>query len=48
MQKIMPRWLNNVLVITFLVNLYDPQIGRLNQPVDLERFLETMGMDTCS
>ena len=30
---------------TFSVNLYDPQIGKLDQPVDLERFLETMGTD---
>ena len=30
---------------TFSVNLYDPQIGKLDQPVDLERFMETMGTD---
>ena len=30
---------------TFSVDLYDPQIRRLDQPVDLEHFLETMGMD---
>ena len=29
----------------FSVNLYDPQIGKLDQPVDLERFMETMGTD---
>ena len=29
----------------FSVNLFDPQIGRLDQPVDLERFMETMGTD---
>ena len=30
---------------TFSVNLYDPQIEKLDQPVDLERFMETMGTD---
>ena len=30
---------------TFSVDLYDPQIGKLDQPVDLERFLKTMGTD---
>ena len=30
---------------TFSVDLYDPQIGKLDQPVDLDRFLETMGTD---
>ena len=29
----------------FLVDLYDPQIGKLDQPVDLEKFMETMGTD---
>ena len=29
----------------FSVNLYDPQIGKLDQPVDLEKFMETMGTD---
>ena len=29
----------------FSVNLCDPQIGKLDQPVDLERFMETMGTD---
>ena len=32
-------------VQTFSVDLYDPQIGKLDQPVDLERFMETMGTD---
>ena len=27
------------------VDLYDPQIKKLNQPVDLENFVETMGTD---
>ena len=30
---------------TFSVNLYDSQTGKLDQPVDLERFLKTMGTD---
>ena len=30
---------------TFSVNLYDPQIGKLDQPADLERFMGTMGTD---
>ena len=29
----------------FSVALYDPQIGKLDQPVDLEKFMETMGTD---
>ena len=29
----------------FSVNLYDPHIGKLDQPVDLEEFMETMGTD---
>ena len=29
----------------FSVDLYDPQMGKLDQPVDLERFMETMGTD---
>ena len=29
----------------FSVSLYEPQIGKLDQPVDLERFMETMGTD---
>ena len=27
------------------MDLYDPQIGKLDQPVDLESFLKTMGTD---
>ena len=30
---------------TYSVDLYDPQIRKLDQPVDLESFLETMGTD---
>ena len=30
---------------TFSVDLYDPQIGKLDQPVDLESFLKTLGTD---
>ena len=30
---------------TFSVDLYDPQMRKLDQLVDLERFLETMGTD---
>ena len=29
----------------FSVNLYDPHIGKLDQPVDLEKLMETMGTD---
>ena len=29
----------------FSVDLYDPQMGKLDQPVDLEKFMETMGTD---
>ena len=32
-------------VQTFSVDLYDPQIKKLDQPVDLENFMETMGTD---
>ena len=32
-------------VQTFSVDLYEPQIKKLNQPVDLENFMETMGTD---
>ena len=32
-------------VQTFSVDLYDLQIGKLDQPVDLEKFMETMGTD---
>ena len=30
---------------TFSVDLYEPQIKKLDQPVDLENFMETMGTD---
>ena len=29
----------------FSVNLYDPHRGKLDQPVDLEKFMGTMGTD---
>ena len=32
-------------VQTFSVDLYDLQIGKLEQPVDLEKFMDTMGTD---
>ena len=32
-------------VETFSVDLHDPQIRKLDQPVDLESFLETTGTD---
>ena len=32
-------------VETFSVDLYDPQIKKLDQPVDLENFMDTMGTD---
>ena len=32
-------------VETFSVDLYDPQIKKLDQPVDLENFMETIGTD---
>ena len=32
-------------VQTFSVDLYDLQIGKLDQPVDLEKFMKTMGTD---
>ena len=32
-------------VQTFSVDLYDLQIGKLDQPVDLEKFMETMDTD---
>ena len=33
------------VVQTFSVDLYEPQIKKLNQPIDLENFMETMGTD---
>ena len=41
--NIQPQYAEEVQ--TFSVDLYDLQIGKLDQPVDLERFLETMGTD---
>ena len=41
--NIQPQYTEEVQ--TFLVDLYDPQIRKFNQPVDLESFLETMGTD---
>ena len=39
--NIQPKYAEEVQ--TFSVDLYDLQIGKLDQPVDLERFMETMG-----
>ena len=41
--NIQPQYAEEVQ--TFSVNLYDPQIGKLDQPVDLESVLKTMGTD---
>ena len=41
--NIQPQYAKEVQ--TFSVDLYDPQIGKLNQPVDLESLLKTMGTD---
>ena len=41
--NIQPQYAEEVQ--TFSVDLYDPQIEKLDQPVDLESFLETMGTD---
>ena len=41
--NIQPQYAKEVQ--TFSVDLYDPQIGKLDQPVDLESFLKTMGTD---
>ena len=41
--NIQPQYAEEVQ--TFSVDLYDPQIGKLDQPVDLERFLKTMDTD---
>ena len=41
--NIQPQYVEEEQV--FSVDLYDPQIGKLDQPVDLERFMETMGTD---
>ena len=41
--NIQPQYAEEVQ--TFSVDLYDPQIGKLDQPVDLESFLNTVGTD---
>ena len=41
--NIQPQYLEEEQV--FSVDLYDLQIGKLDQPVDLEKFMETMGTD---
>ena len=41
--NIQPQYAEEVQ--TFSVDLYEPQIGKLDQPVDLESFLKTMGTD---
>ena len=41
--NIQPQYTEEVQ--TFSVDLYDPQTRKLDQPVDLESFLETMGTD---
>ena len=41
--NIQPQYTEEVQ--TFSIDQYDPQIKKLDQPVDLENFMETMGMD---
>ena len=41
--NIQPQYTEEVQ--TFSVDLYEPQIKKLDQPVDLENFMETMGTD---
>ena len=41
--NIQPQYTEDVQ--TFSADLYDPQIKKLDQPVDLETFMETMGTD---
>ena len=41
--NIQPQYTEEVQ--TFSVDLYEPQIKKLDQPVDLEIFMETMGTD---
>ena len=38
--NIQPQYAEEVQ--TFSVDLYDLQMGKLDQPIDLERFMETM------
>ena len=41
--KIQPQYTEEVQ--TFSIDLYEPQIKKLDQVVDLENFVETMGTD---
>ena len=41
--NIQPQYVEEEMV--FSVDLYDTQIGKLDQPVDLEKFMETVGTD---
>ena len=41
--NIQPHYTDEVQI--FSVDLYEPQVKKLDQPVDLESFLETMGAD---
>ena len=41
--NIQPQYIEEEQV--FSVDLYDPKIGKLDQPVDLEKFMETMDTD---
>ena len=41
--NIQPQYAEEKQILS--VDLYDPQIGKLDQPVDLERFMETMVTD---
>ena len=41
--NIQPQYAEEVQI--FSADLYDPQIGKLDQPVDLESFLNIMGTD---
>ena len=41
--NIQPQYTEEVQ--TFSVDLYDPQVNKLDQPIDLENFMETMGTD---
>ena len=41
--NIQPQYTEEVQ--TFSVDLYDPQIKKLDQPIDLENFMEIIGTD---
>ena len=41
--NIQPQYAEEVQTLS--MDLYDTQIGKLDQPVDLESFLKTMGTD---